>query len=72
MMQQSFNLDQASFATQSVKDTMVQVQAMKGASEALKSQMKDISVDDIAVAFSFSKIMMIRTFKMSSKRCLTT
>lgn len=49
LMQQSFNMEQASFMTQTMQDTMVQVQAMKGANEAMKANFKEISLDDIEV-----------------------
>lgn len=49
MMQQSFNMEQANFMTQTMQDTMVQVRAMKGANEAMKANFKEINLDDIEV-----------------------
>jgi len=47
LMQQSFNMEQARFASDSAKDTMLQVETMKGAAVTLKTQMKDIDVGSI-------------------------
>jgi len=47
MMNQSFNMEQTNFATQSMKDTVVTVAAMKNANTALKSQMKSIKIEDV-------------------------
>jgi len=47
MMNQSFNMEQANFAQQSMKDTVVTVSAMKSANVELKKQMKNISIDDV-------------------------
>jgi len=47
MMNQSFNMEQANFATQSMKDTIVTVGAMKSANVELKKQFKNVKIDDI-------------------------
>ena len=46
---QQFNVEQVSFAAQSAKDTVVQVQAMKAASKELKTQFKskEFNIDAI-------------------------
>lgn len=47
LMQQSFNMEQLSFAQESMKDTVVTVAAMKDANKALGKQMKQISINDV-------------------------
>jgi len=47
LMQQSFNIEQASFATQTMQDTALTIQAMRGANIALKNQMKELNLDDL-------------------------
>jgi len=47
MMNQAFNMDQANFASQSMQDTVITVDAMKTASVAMKQQFKKISIDEI-------------------------
>lgn len=44
---QSFNMEQARFNTEMMKDTMMQVDAMKGAKEAMSSQYGEINLDEI-------------------------
>jgi charged multivesicular body protein 5 len=51
IMNQQFNIEQASFATQTMKDTVTTVSAMKSANLSLKDQLKHISVDDIDVSY---------------------
>jgi hypothetical protein len=46
---QAFNVEQTNFATQSMKDTVQTVSAMKTASQALKKEMKNISIDEVEV-----------------------
>ena len=46
---QSFNMEQAAFATQSMQDTVTTVAAMKQANATLKQQFKTIKVNDIDV-----------------------
>ncbi|KAI8799220.1 Snf7 family [Cladochytrium replicatum] len=47
LAQQTFNMEQAQFATENLKNTMVTVDAMKMANKELKSQYKKISIDKI-------------------------
>ena len=44
---QQLNIDQAKFATDSVKDNIVMVAAMKDAQKGLKKDMKQIKIDDV-------------------------
>ncbi|CAD2214629.1 charged multivesicular body protein 5 [Angomonas deanei] len=47
MMQQQFNMDQLQFTTEMVKDTHVQVAAMKDANKQLKKDFKKLNIDKI-------------------------
>jgi len=47
LMSQSFNMEQVNFASQTMKDTVTTVSAMKDANGALKKQFKSISLDEI-------------------------
>eukprot|EP00126_Sphaerothecum_destruens_P001830 Sdes_comp15262_c0_seq1m4104 len=47
LMQQSFNMEQANFATQTLKDTIVTVDAMKTGVKEMKSQFRHINIDKI-------------------------
>jgi hypothetical protein len=49
LMQQAFNMDQAHFATESLKDTVTTVSAMKLANKELKKQFKKVDIDEIEV-----------------------
>lgn len=49
MMQQSFNMEQTNFATESVKDTLVTVGAMKAATKEMKSTLRQMNIDKIEV-----------------------
>ncbi|KAJ3096325.1 hypothetical protein HDU97_006026 [Phlyctochytrium planicorne] len=49
LMQQSFNMEQATMATENLKNTMVTVQAMQTANKELKTQYKKINLDKIEV-----------------------
>jgi charged multivesicular body protein 5 len=49
MMQQSFNMEQTNFATESVKDTVTVVQAMKVASKDMKKTMRKLDISQIEV-----------------------
>lgn len=53
MMQQSFNMEQTNFATESVKDTLVTVSAMKAATKDLKSSLRQMDIDKIEVIREF-------------------
>eukprot|EP00128_Syssomonas_multiformis_P012808 Colp12_sorted_trinity150504_noHs@20743 len=46
-MQQSFNMEQANFATQTLKDTIVTVDAMKTGVKEMKAQYKKVNIDKI-------------------------
>lgn len=47
MMQQQFNVDQLQFTTETMKDTQIQVDALKGANKALKKEMKKLNIDKV-------------------------
>eukprot|EP01127_Copromyxa_protea_P000630 TRINITY_DN10536_c0_g1_i1.p1 TRINITY_DN10536_c0_g1~~TRINITY_DN10536_c0_g1_i1.p1 ORF type:complete len:229 (+),score=49.83 TRINITY_DN10536_c0_g1_i1:27-689(+) len=47
MMTQAFNMEQASFTTQTMQDTMLQVSAMRAANQTMKAQFQEFSMDDI-------------------------
>ena len=47
MMQQSFNMEQTNFATESIKDTVTVVQAMKTASKEMKTTMRKLDISKI-------------------------
>ena len=44
---QQLNIDQAKYATDSVKDNIVLVQAMKDAHKGIKKDMKNLKIDDV-------------------------
>jgi charged multivesicular body protein 5 len=44
---QQLNIDQAKYATESVKDNITLVQAMKDAQKGLKKDMKNLKIDDV-------------------------
>ena len=44
---QAFNVEQTSFAIDSVKDTLTTVDAMKAASKTLKTEFKKVDIDQI-------------------------
>eukprot|EP00127_Corallochytrium_limacisporum_P002268 Clim_evm56s109 gene=Clim_evmTU56s109 len=47
LMQQSFNMEQANMATQGLKDTITQVDAMKTGVKDMKKQFKNINIDKV-------------------------
>jgi len=47
LMNQSFNMEQANFASQTMQDTVTTISAMKGAHQAMTKQFKDVSIDEI-------------------------
>jgi len=49
-MQQSFNMEQTSFATENLKNTVTTVNAMKQANKQLKKQYKKVNIDKIEVS----------------------
>jgi charged multivesicular body protein 5 len=50
MMQQSFNMEKTNFATESVKDTLVTVNAMKSATKEMKASLRQLDIDKIEVS----------------------
>lgn len=53
MMQQSFNMEQTNFATESIKDTVTVVQAMKTASKEMKSTIRKLDISKIEVTTGY-------------------
>jgi len=51
-MQQAFNMEQTSFATENLKNTMTTVSAMKQANKQLKKQYKKVNIDKIEVSIN--------------------
>lgn len=51
MMQQSFNMEQAQFTTENLKNTITTVEAMKLGAKEMKQQYKKINIDKIDVRF---------------------
>ncbi|KAJ1947840.1 Vacuolar protein-sorting-associated protein 60 [Linderina pennispora] len=47
LMQQSFNMESAVFATENVKNTLSTMQAMQDANKAMKKQYKNVDIDKI-------------------------
>lgn len=47
IMSQQFNIDQLQFTTETVKDTQVQVDALKAANKELKQGMKKMNIDKV-------------------------
>lgn len=52
LRQQSFNMEQANFATQSLKDTQATVVAMKAGVKSMQKEFKKINIDQIEVCSS--------------------
>lgn len=52
MRQQSFNMEQANYATQTLKDTQATVKAMQMGVKEMKKEFKKINLDQIEVTFS--------------------
>lgn len=50
---QSFNMEQANYAAQSLKDTQATVAAMKDGVKQMKSEYKKINIDQIEVSLPF-------------------
>lgn len=48
---QSFNMEQANYAAQSLKDTQATVAAMKDGVKQMKTEYKKINIDQIEVRF---------------------
>ena len=74
MMQQSFNMEQTNFATESVKDTVTVVQAMKAASKDMKKTMRKLDISQIEVKLTSKltaiiyELVLFRTCKMIYKK----
>ncbi|KAJ3232466.1 hypothetical protein HDU78_007020 [Chytriomyces hyalinus] len=49
LMQQSFNMEQASMTTENLKNTIVTVDAMRTANKEMKAQYKKIDIDKVEV-----------------------
>jgi hypothetical protein len=49
LQQQSFNMEQASFTTENLKNVMTTVDAMKTANQTMKQQYKKFNIDNIEV-----------------------
>jgi charged multivesicular body protein 5 len=49
MVQQSFNMEQANYAIQTVKDTKTTVDAMKLGVKEMKKEFKKVNLDEIEV-----------------------
>merc|ERR1719297_505481 len=47
IMGQQMNIDNAKYATQSIQDNANMVTAMKGAATTLKTQMKEVNIDEV-------------------------
>lgn len=47
LMNQQFNIESASFATETMQDTLLAIDAMKGAKVAMQKGLKNMTVDDI-------------------------
>lgn len=48
-MQQSFNMEQAQFVTENLKNTITTVEAMKVGAKEMKQQYKKVNIDKIDV-----------------------
>jgi charged multivesicular body protein 5 len=55
MRQQSFNMEQATSAIQTAKDTQVVVSAMKAGVTQMKKEFKKINIDNIEVNIKLRK-----------------
>ena len=64
-MQQSFNMEQTSFATENLKNTVTTVNAMKQANKQLKKQYKKVNIDKIEVSAIF---IIINTYKIQKSQ----
>lgn len=64
---QAFNMEQANFAVQSLKDTQSTVAAMKGGVKQMQKEFKNIKIDEIEVILCFfvglDHIALIAIFK---------
>lgn len=58
LRQQAFNMEQANYATQTLKDTQSTVVAMKQGVKQMQKEFKQINIDDIEVFFNFFNYLM--------------
>ena len=59
LQQQSFNMEQTAFATQSLKDTKIQVDAMKAGVKEMRKEFKTMDInkiEDLHVCASFGRV----------------
>lgn len=54
---QSFNMEQANYATQTLKDTHATVAAMKDGVASMKKEFKKINIDTIEVSLYINNVM---------------
>lgn len=54
LRQQAFNMEQAQYATQTLKDTQSTVVAMKQGVKSMQKEFKQINIDDIEVSLHFT------------------
>lgn len=59
MQQQSFNMEQAAFTTENLKNTITTVEAMKIGAKEMKKQYKAVNIDKIDVGYGCTLIMLI-------------
>lgn len=64
---QSFNMEQANYATQTLKDTHATVAAMKDGVTQMKKEFKKINIDSIEVMKVGRKLGILLNFKLYSK-----
>lgn len=59
LQQQSFNMEQASFTTENLKNVMTTVDAMKTANTVMKQQYKKVNLDKIEVKMGNNRHLVI-------------
>lgn len=63
---QSFNMEQANFAHQTLKDTHTTVIAMKDGMKQMQKEFKKINIDEIEVGYFFIKLSkMMKKFELN-------
>lgn len=65
LRQQSFNMEQATMAIQSAKDTQVVVGAMKTGLNEMKKEYKKINIDNIEVILRRSQVFWLHYLEMT-------
>lgn len=55
LRQQAFNMEQANYATQTLKDTQITVAAMKDGVKQMQKEFKNINIDNIEVGNMIEK-----------------